>query len=70
MSRHFVLSFENSTDRISHTKYYLPKVETQDSNVRTDGRNFFDKPINDDTETYEDIWKITNGQGFDYTTVV
>ena len=55
MSKHFVLSFENSTDRISHTEYYLPKVETQDYNVRTDGRNFFDKPVNDDTETYKDI---------------
>ena len=34
----------------------------------TDGRNFFDQPINSLNKTYENIRKITIGQGDDYTT--
>ena len=30
-------------------KYYLPKVEIKDCNVKIDGKNFFDQPINNDT---------------------
>ena len=33
-----------------------------------DGRNFFDQPINNMNKTYENIRKITTGQGDDYTT--
>ena len=33
-----------------------------------DGRNFFDQPINNMNKTYENIRKITTGQGGDYTT--
>ena len=32
------------------------------------GRNFFEQPIKNDIKTYESIWKITTGQGDDYTT--
>ena len=68
VSRLFVLSFENEDDRISHSTYYLPKVEIKDYNVMIDGRNFFDQPINSMTKTYENIRKIATGQGDDYTT--
>ena len=33
----------------------------------SDGRNFFDQPVDNDIKTYESIWKITTGQGDDYT---
>ena len=33
-----------------------------------DGRNIFDQPINNMTKTYENIRKITTGQGDDYMT--
>ena len=33
-----------------------------------DGKNFLDQPIKDDKVTYENIRKITTGQGDDYTT--
>ena len=33
-----------------------------------DGRNFFDKPINNMNNTYENIRKITTGERDDYTT--
>ena len=46
VNRLFVLPFENENDRVSYTTYYLLKVEIKDYNVMTDGRNFFDEPIN------------------------
>ena len=33
----------------------------------TDGKNFFDQPINSTTKPYENIRKIATGQGDDYT---
>ena len=42
LNRLFVLSFENTTDRTVHTKYYLTTVEIKDYNVMIDGQNFFD----------------------------
>ena len=33
-----------------------------------DGRNFLDQPVKNDKVTYENIRKITIGQGDDYTT--
>ena len=33
-----------------------------------DGKNFFDQPVNSMAKTYEDIRKLTIGQGADYTT--
>ena len=41
VNRLFLLSFENEDDRISHSTYYLPKVEIKDYNVMIDGENFF-----------------------------
>ena len=33
-----------------------------------DGGNLFDKPIKNDSKTYDNIRKIAKGQGDDYTT--
>ena len=68
VNRFFVLSFENENDRISHSNYYLPKVEIKDYNVMVNGRNSFDQPINSMNKTYENIRRIAIGQGDDYTT--
>ena len=68
VNRLFVLSFENGNDRISHSTYYLPKVEIKDYNVMNDGKNFLDQPINSMIKTYENNRKIALGQGDDYTT--
>ena len=35
-------------------------------NVNIDGKNIFDQPIKDDKITYENIRKITTGQGDDF----
>ena len=68
VNRLFVLSFENENDRTSHSNYYHPKVERKDYNVKIDGGNFFDQPINNRIKTYENIIKIATGQGDGYTT--
>ena len=42
-------------------------MEIKDYNVAIDGTNFFDRPIKNDLKTYDNIRKITVGQGDDYT---
>ena len=61
----FVLSFVKKDDRRSHSNYDLSKVEVNDYNVATDGKNIFDQPINNDFKTIENI---ASSQGDDYAT--
>ena len=35
--------------------YYVPNVQIEDFNVLIDGKSFFDMPIKNDEETYEQI---------------
>ena len=37
VNRNFVSSFENTNDRISYRRYFLPQVETKSYNVMIDG---------------------------------
>ena len=53
-----LLSFENTTDRRVHTKYYLPTVEIKDYNIMIDEKNFFDEPVKSSIRIYDDIRKI------------
>ena len=53
VNRLFVLSFENGKDRTSFSKYYVPNFQIKD--VLIDGKSFFDMPIKNDEETYEEI---------------
>ena len=66
VNRLFVLSFENETDRTSFSEYYVPKVETKDFNVLTDGKPFFEIPIKNKEEGYEQITEMSKNN--DYTT--
>ena len=68
VNRRFILAFENDEQRTSNKIYYIPNVEIKDYNVMIDGKNIFDQPINNTIKTYENIRKITIGQGDDYTT--
>ena len=68
INRLFVLAFENDDQRISNKRYYIPNVEIKDYNLMIDGKNFFDQPVQNDKVTYENIRKVTTGQGDDYTT--
>ena len=37
-------------------------------NIELDGRNFYDQPINGSFKQYDEVRKISTGQGDDYTT--
>ena len=43
-------------------------VKIENYNIEIDGRNFYDQPINDSIKQYDEIRKISTGQGDDYTT--
>ena len=51
----FVLSFGNEADRTFFSEYYVPKVEIKDFNVLIDGKPFFDIPVKNKEEAYEQI---------------
>ena len=56
------------TQKTSHSGYYLPNVEIKNCNVMINGENVFDQPVKNNKVTYENIRKISTGQGDDYTT--
>ena len=66
VNRVFVLSFENENDRVSFSKYYLPKVEIKDFNVLNDGKPFFEIAVKRKEEAYEAIIEMRKNN--DYTT--
>ena len=49
--------------------YFLPRVKIENYNIEIDGRNFYDQPINDSIKQYDEIRKVSTGQGDEYTTV-
>ena len=48
--------------------HFLPRSKIENSNVLFDGRNFYDQPINDLIKQYNEVRKVSTGQGDDYTT--
>ena len=68
VKRLFVLAFEDDAQRISRKRYYIRNVEIKDYNVMIVRKNLFDQSVKNDKVTYENIRKITTGQGDDYRT--
>ena len=66
VNRLFVLSFENEDDRTSFSKYYVPKVEIKDFSVLIYGKPFFEIPVKNKEEAYEQI--IPMSKNNDYAT--
>ena len=70
----FVLAYNdkgNDNNQVSvdsYKRYFLPRVKIENHNIEIDGRNFYDQPINDSIKQYDEIRKISAGQGDDYTT--
>ena len=67
----FVLPYargDNVTDENSYRKCFLPKLKIKNYNIEIDGRNVYDQSINDSISQYDEIRKISIGQGDDYTT--
>ena len=74
VKRLFALAYNNTVDdnnRVSidsFKRYFLPRIKIENYNIKIDGRNFYDQPINDSIKQYNKIRKISTGQGDDYTT--
>ena len=57
--RLFVLSFKNENDRTSSSKHYVLKVEIKSFNVLIDGKSFFEIPVKNKEETYDQTIEIS-----------
>ena len=70
VSRLFVLAYAcgDVTDESSYRKYFLPRVKIKNYNIEIDGINFYDQSINDLIKQYNEVRKVSIGQGDDYTT--
>ena len=73
VKRLFVLAYnntagDNQVSVDSYKKYFLPRVKIENYNIEIDGRNFYDQSINDLIKQYDEVRKISTGQGDDYTT--
>ena len=69
VNRFFVLSFSrNNADdnRDSFSHYYVPNVKIKGFNVLTDGKSFFDLPVKNEEEAYENVTEMSNN--IDYKT--
>ena len=72
VKRLFVLAYGNAGDDLvtadSHRRYFVPRIKIENYNIESDGINFYDQPINGSIKQYDEIRKISTGQGDDYTT--
>ena len=73
VKRLFVLTYDNAAgdNQVSvdsYKKYFLPRVKMENYNIEIDGKMFYDQPIYDLLKQYDEIRKISTGQGDDYTT--
>ena len=72
VKRLFVRAYNNTEgDKVSvdsFKKYFLPRVKIENYNIEIDGRNFYDQLINDLIKQYDEVRKVSTGQGDDYTT--
>ena len=74
VKRLFVLGYNNTAgnDQVSvdsYKNYFLPRVKVDNYNIESDGRKFYDQPINNSIKQYDEARKISTGQGDNYTTV-
>ena len=73
VKRLFVLAYNNTAgnDQVSvdsYKKYFSSRVKIDIYNIDIDGRNFYDQAINDSIKQYDEVRKISTGQGDGYTT--
>ena len=71
VKRFFVFAYGRENDDAtenSYRKYFLPRMTIKNYNIEIDERNFYDQAINDSIKQYDELRKISTGQGDDYTT--
>ena len=62
------LSVLASAIAANNKKYLFPRGKIESHNVLIDGRNFYDQPISELIKQYDEVRKVSTGQGDDYTT--
>ena len=70
VKRLFALAYNNKEGNNhvsidSYKKYFLPRIKIENYNIEIDGRNFCDQPFNASIKRYDEISKISTGQGND-----
>ena len=71
VKRLFVPAYDNTDNAVtadSHRRYFLPRTKIKNYNIELDGQNFYDQSINGSIKQYDEVRKISTGQGDDYTT--
>ena len=64
----FVLVYKNkgnNAEIFNTRKCYLPKGIIKNHNVIINGKSFYDQHVDSDIKRYEEITKVTTGQGED-----
>ena len=68
----FIHAYDNTGDNPvavnSHRRCFLPRIKIENYNIEIDGKKFYDQPINDLIKQYDEVRKISIGQGDDYAT--
>ena len=64
VNRLFVLSYKNEAERTSFSKYYVYYVEIKDYNVLIDGKPFFEIPVKNKEEAYEQIIEMSKNNDY------
>ena len=49
-------------------KYFLPRLKIENYNIKIEGKDFYDQPVNDSIKQYDEMRKVLTGEGDDYTT--
>ena len=62
VKRLFVLAYNNTAGNNqvsvdSYKKYFLPRVKIENYNIKIDGKDFYDQPVNDSVKQYDEILK-------------
>ena len=67
----FILAYDNTGNNpvtASSHRYFLPRIKIENYDTEIDGIKFYDQPINDLIKQYDEVRKISTGQGDNYTT--
>ena len=73
VKRLFVLAYRDTggANRVtanSHRRYFLLRKKNENYNIDIDVTDFSDQPTNDSIKQYDEVRKVSTGQGGDYTT--
>ena len=52
----------------SNYQYFFPRAQIENYNIEIEGKNFYDQWINNSIKQYDEVRKVSTGQGDDYMT--